>query len=320
MKTSARVSPISPSSRSSSLPACPTNGRPCSSSFAPGRLADEHQVGVGVARAEDDGGAGRGELRAARAVPRLVVDGLERVAALLLRRRHDPKRRPRRGRRSGAKAATCVVPCPRGGNLWTASDRHPESGAGSESDARHDRHRGRRPSRPRPGRRPADRRDPLGRGYAGAGADVVLLCVPDARDRRRRARPSPRARSSATARARRGSTSLAPARGLRAASAHDRHPRGRRLRRRRLRDRRQRRRAPWTSPAAGRRAGHAGLRDRRRGPRRLPRRRVDGLELPRHARGRRRAAWRPRRASSASCSSRWCARRSSAGRARATPR
>ena len=38
---------------------------------APGRLADEHQVGVGVAGAEDDGRARRGELRAARAVPRL---------------------------------------------------------------------------------------------------------------------------------------------------------------------------------------------------------------------------------------------------------
>jgi hypothetical protein len=57
---------------------------------AAGRLPDEHQVGVGVARAEDHGGAGRGELGAAGAIPRLVVDGLERLPALLLRRRHDP--------------------------------------------------------------------------------------------------------------------------------------------------------------------------------------------------------------------------------------
>ena len=82
--------PISPSSWSSSLPAWPTNGRPCLSSLAPGRLADEHQVGVGVARAEDDGLAGRGELRAARADRRLPADGLELLAALL-RAGHGPR-------------------------------------------------------------------------------------------------------------------------------------------------------------------------------------------------------------------------------------
>ena len=49
----------------------------------PGRLADEHQVGVGVAGAEDHGLAGRGELRAARADRRLPVDGLELLAAFL---------------------------------------------------------------------------------------------------------------------------------------------------------------------------------------------------------------------------------------------
>ena len=36
MNTSARARPISPSSFSSSLPAEPTNGRPCLSSLAPG--------------------------------------------------------------------------------------------------------------------------------------------------------------------------------------------------------------------------------------------------------------------------------------------
>ena len=47
------------------------------------RLADEHQVGVGVARAEHDGGPGRGQLRAARAVLRDLEDGLELLAALV---------------------------------------------------------------------------------------------------------------------------------------------------------------------------------------------------------------------------------------------
>ena len=47
-----------------------------------GRLADEHQVGVGVAGAEDDGLAGRGQLGAARAGARLREHLLERLAAL----------------------------------------------------------------------------------------------------------------------------------------------------------------------------------------------------------------------------------------------
>ena len=46
------------------------------------------------------------------------------------------------------------------------------------------------------------------------------------------------------------------------------------------------------SPSA---LGHGRRRGRRRRPRRLPRRRVDRLELPRHARGRRRAPGRDRR-------------------------
>src|SRR4051794_8632171 len=49
----------------------------------PGRLADEHQVGVRVARAEDDGLPRRGQLRAAGTARRLPVDGLELLAALL---------------------------------------------------------------------------------------------------------------------------------------------------------------------------------------------------------------------------------------------
>ena len=41
-----RSSPASASSSSSSFPARPTNGRPCSSSLAPGRLADDHHVRI----------------------------------------------------------------------------------------------------------------------------------------------------------------------------------------------------------------------------------------------------------------------------------
>ena len=83
MKTSGRVRPISSSSVSSSLPARPTKGSPCSSSLAPGGLADEHEVGVGVAGAEHDALAGRGQLAAARADPRLGEHLLEGLAALL---------------------------------------------------------------------------------------------------------------------------------------------------------------------------------------------------------------------------------------------
>src|SRR4051794_29310923 len=48
----------------------------------PGRLADEHQVGVRVARAEDDGRAGSRELRALHAPAGLLEDRLELLAPL----------------------------------------------------------------------------------------------------------------------------------------------------------------------------------------------------------------------------------------------
>ena len=58
MKTSSRESPISSSIWFSSWPARPTKGRPWPVLFGPGRLADEHQLGVGVAGPEDRLGAG----------------------------------------------------------------------------------------------------------------------------------------------------------------------------------------------------------------------------------------------------------------------
>ena len=89
MNTSSRLSPISPRSSSSSCPARPTNGRPWRSSSAPGRLADEHQVGVGVAGAEDD--LGPGLARAGRACS------------------PTPRGRPRRAAR-GAPSASAIGP------------------------------------------------------------------------------------------------------------------------------------------------------------------------------------------------------------------
>ncbi len=66
---------------SSSLPAAPTNGSPIRSSLAPGRLADEHQLGIRVARAKNDIGA-RVVQRAADAPRSFGIDLLELIAAL----------------------------------------------------------------------------------------------------------------------------------------------------------------------------------------------------------------------------------------------
>ena len=71
---------------------------------------------------------------------------------------------------------------------------------------------------------------------------------------------------------------------------------GARVRRRVLRDRRQQRRRDRGGALARRPARHAGRRRAARAARALPRRRLDGLELPHHARGSRRAAGDARRA------------------------
>ena len=81
MKTSARAIPISPSSCSRSLPAWPDERQAELVLGGAGRLADEHQVGVGVAGAEDHRLAGRGELRAPRAPAGLLEEGLQLVSA-----------------------------------------------------------------------------------------------------------------------------------------------------------------------------------------------------------------------------------------------
>ena len=145
----------------------------------------------------------------------------------------------------------------------------------------------RRPARPRRRRRGRRRRAAL-------------------RPRRARSRPPPRAIAPGPLVGHcSGATALdvaGAARGLLAAPADDR------ARARRATSPAPAARSPGTTRArAGRRAarspsalGMRAVRGRRRGPRRLPRRRLDRLELPRHARGRGRAARRDRRASTAS--------------------
>ena len=56
----------------------------------------------------------------------------------------------------------------------------PNRGLDPTSDAQHDRHRGERPPRPCPGFRAAGAAIRTAADTRGAGADVVLLCVPDA--------------------------------------------------------------------------------------------------------------------------------------------
>ena len=107
---------------------------------------------------------------------------------------------------------------------------------------------------------------PHGRGYTGAGADAVLLCVPDAQIAAAAAaiEPGPLVGHCS------GATGLdvaRPARGLRAAPAHDRDPRRRRVRGRGLRGRghdaaRARRRPAASVLALGMRPFEIGDEDR----------------------------------------------------------
>ncbi len=64
------------------LPGAPHERQPLLVLRRPGRLAYEHQLGVGVAGPEDDRPAGRGELGTARAGTGLCEHLLERLAAL----------------------------------------------------------------------------------------------------------------------------------------------------------------------------------------------------------------------------------------------
>ena len=83
MKTSSRARPISSSSLFEQLPGAPDEREPLLVLVHAGRLPDEHQVGVRVARAEHHLGAGLEE-RAALAGGRLPVQ-LDELGAALLR-------------------------------------------------------------------------------------------------------------------------------------------------------------------------------------------------------------------------------------------
>src|SRR5512144_1987208 len=86
--------------------ACPADeGQALAILLRAGRLADEDQVGVGVARPEDDPGAGRRQ-RAALADRGLVVDLDQRLAACL-GVAHEP--RPPRRRAARFSAARCCL-------------------------------------------------------------------------------------------------------------------------------------------------------------------------------------------------------------------
>ena len=317
MKTSSRDRPTPASSSSSSLPARPTKGRPWRSSCWPG--------------------ASPTNIRSASALPapnttRVRVAG-QRAA---LAGGQPPCRAPPASSRRSAAERLCIrgslgatydavegilgsrpLPPARSGPASHASP--PE-----QTDGRPCGRRGCRTPRKRPGRgaaraRGSPSRGPVGRGEVPGGCRAILLCVPDAEigaaaETVAGAAPFVGHVSGATP-----LTALEPAAragaetfGLHPLQTFAPAPAVPRARRRGLRRGRLLPRRPRAGRRAGARAGHGALRDRRRGPRGLPRRRLDGLELPAgpggggRARGRRGGPGG--RARPAPCSPRSCAR------------
>ena len=216
MNTSSRAIPTSPSSCVSSLPARPTNGDPVAVLVAAGRLADEQQVRVGVAGAEDDLRPGLREVRAQRRRrgphgrrPRASRGVLQRCpgrpsGAMLSALRRLPSRLiPFRmtgpspfGPDPGSDRTSQAHLRPRPVSQWGTGPTplHASPSSAQAVSARRSLLRsGRRPDRLRPAR------PRLGRRRCGRGAALR----PRRADPGRRRRASGRARSSATARARR---------------------------------------------------------------------------------------------------------------------
>ena len=308
MKTSSRLSPMPPSSSSSSLPARPTNGQALLVLGGARRLADEHQLGVGVAAAEHDPGAAFVQ-RAARAAGHAAVELHEQLAALLRRSRlHDPRVfRPDGGYPLGTAATHSGVDRRR----CNLDRRQPEARA---AWAWSERAGWAPPWPPRCARRPPGR----GAGRPRRGAERLPGDRP-LRARRRDPRGAPRRwraprRSWATRAAPPRSPPSQPA----GAEAFGLHP---------LQSFAEGAGAEafegagcavaGDTPAAlglaaraGARARHDALRDRRRRAGRLPRGRLDGLQLPGHAPGGAPSGWpaapgssraRPGRCSRRSC-------------------
>ena len=199
-------------------------------------------------------------------------------------------------------------------------DRH--SDALASNDSLSGRPRGRRRSRPaRHARWPprcARRASPWRARPAAArcprGCDAIVLCVPDAeiarrgrRGGRRGAARGPHERRHAAERA---GAAARPARfGLHPLQTFAPRPAGlARLRRRGLRGRRLHARGARLRRRSRAHARHDAVRDRRRGPRRLPRRRLGRLQLPGHPAGRRRARSPPAPGSSPTRRARCCSR------------
>ena len=127
------------SSFSSSFPAWPTNGSPCLSSWKPGRLADEHQVGVRVAAAEHDL---RAALREAAARARRPTPCARTRARRVLdrNRAHGRQSTPTGGWRRSSPSTCRAAPRP--------SSRRPPHGRGRRGrPANPARHRRRSRSR-----------------------------------------------------------------------------------------------------------------------------------------------------------------------------
>ena len=150
---------------------------------------------------------------------------------------------------------------------------------------------------------PVRRRGPGGPRRGARRCDAIVLCVPGCRDRRRRRRPSPAPRPSwATRAAPRRSPRSSPRRGPGQQPSGSTRSRPSRARAGRARSRRLSelpwpapRRPPSSSPSSSPRGSAWAVRDlRRRAAARLPRRRLDRLELPGDARGGGRASGRRR--------------------------
>ena len=176
MNTSSRGRPISPSSRSSSWPAWPTNGRPCSSSLAPGASPTNIRSASALPAPKTTVwrvSASCGQRVQPGACAKTAFEGL----AAVLGGGHGADANPgtpanrftgvasRRLRGTLCARSTRRHPSRNWTDILTAPPS-PSSGAAAWAP----------PLAARAGRRPR----PLGRGSDGAGADVVLLCVPDA--------------------------------------------------------------------------------------------------------------------------------------------
>ncbi len=125
---------------------------------------------------------------------------------------------------------------------------------------------------------------PLGRGATADEADVVLLCVPDREIAAAAALIAPTKLVGHCSGAEHARAAGRP-RGVLASPADDRHRARCAAARRRRRDRRDHAACPRGGAGARRRRRPACRRHRRRRPCRLPRRRLDRLELPRDVEG-----------------------------------